>query len=97
MEGTGKVAPRPGDGKPEWIVHQAGTGAHDAMDKIPDATRRATGRIAAGAHPALDEIAGVAGQAVEPPDMDDEQLEYAQMRAAGGPLSLYVLGRRCIW
>ena len=97
MAGAGKVAPRPSDGNPEWIAHQASAGARDAMDKIPDATRRAAGRIAAGAHPALDEVTGVASQAAEPPDMDDEQLEYAQLRAAGGRLPVTALGRRCIW
>lgn len=83
MEATGKVTPTPnGDGRTlARAVDQAGTGAHDVINKVSDAARPAVDRIASGAHQAVAKIASAAGQAAETLGVKGEQLRTAQVRA----------------
>lgn len=61
-------------------IEQAGTGAHNTIDKVADAARPVVDRMASGAHQAVDSIAGVAGQAAESLNVNGARLKDAQTR-----------------
>lgn len=61
-------------------IEQAGTGAHNTIDKVADAARPAVDRMASGAHQAIDSIAAVAGQAAESLNANGARLGEAQTR-----------------
>ena len=61
-------------------IEQAGTGAHNTIDKVSDAARPAVDRLASGAHQAVDKVADVANQAAESLGVKAGQLKEAQAR-----------------
>jgi len=63
MEAVGTVtsSPKHGGRTLARTVDQAGTGAHEAIDKVSDAARPVVDRIASGAHQAVDQLASAAG------------------------------------
>ena len=80
MEATTKVSLNSGDGLAR-TVDQASTGAHEAINKVSDATRPVVDRIASGAHQAVDKIASGAGQVAESLSIKGEQLKDMHARA----------------
>ena len=83
METTGNIAPSTKDGRRALgrTLDQASVGAHDAIDKVSDATRPVVERLASGAHQAVDKIASAAGQAADTLSVRGEQLKNAQAKA----------------
>jgi ElaB/YqjD/DUF883 family membrane-anchored ribosome-binding protein len=83
MEVAGKVTSSPNDGSRTLArtVDQASAGAHDAIERVSDATRPVVDRIASGAHQAVDKIAGAAGHAADTLGVRGAQLKNAQVRA----------------
>lgn len=83
MEAAGNTISTPGDGSRilARTVEQAGTGAHDAIDKVSDAAGPAVDRVAAGAHRAVDRLVSTAGRAANTLGLKGEQLRNAQVRA----------------
>jgi len=83
MEAATKFTPNPGDASNSLArtVDQASAGAHEAINKVSDATRPVVDRIASGAHQAVDKIASGAGQVAESMGIKGEQLKDMHARA----------------
>ena len=71
------VAPG-GNGAIAQGIEQAGSGAHQAIDKVSDAARPAVDRIASSAHKAVDKAKDAATQAAESLGVQADHLKEAQ-------------------
>lgn len=82
METPGKMTAVPTDGNGSLArgIEQAGTGAHDSIDRISSAARPAVDRMAAGAHQAVDRAAEVAQKAAESMETAGGQIKEAHTR-----------------
>ena len=59
-------------------IEHAGSGAHQAIDKVSEAARPAVDRIAASAHQAVDKVKDAASQAAESLGVKADHLKQAQ-------------------
>jgi ElaB/YqjD/DUF883 family membrane-anchored ribosome-binding protein len=66
------------DGTATSTVEQASSGAHQAIERVVEATIPAIGQLASGAHHAVDRLAGAANQAAESIEHRGTQLRGAQ-------------------
>ena len=82
METSGKMAAGGTDGNGSLArgIEQAGTGAHNCIDKMSGAARPAVDRVAAGAHQAIDRAAEVAQRAAESVETAGGQIKEAHTR-----------------
>ena len=82
METSGKMTPAPteGNGSLARGIEQAGTGAHDSIDKMSGVARPAVDRMAAGAHQAVDRAAEVAQKTAESVEIASGQIKEAHTR-----------------
>jgi ElaB/YqjD/DUF883 family membrane-anchored ribosome-binding protein len=78
-----KVIPNPNEVSRNMnrAVDQAGSSAHEAIDKVSDAARPAVDRMASGAHKMVDKVANAAGQAAQTLGVKGDQLKDFQARA----------------
>ena len=63
-------------------IERAGSGAHQAIDKVSDAARPAVDRIASSAHQAVDKTKDAVTQAAESLGVKAEHLKEAQTHLA---------------
>lgn len=75
---TGAVATADGNGTLVQGIEHAGSGVHQAIDRVSDAARPAVDRIASGAHQVVDKAQDAATQAAESLGAKADHLKEAQ-------------------